>query len=98
MSSKFVEMGLHKGGDLTSADPTLCTRPLKVEEKVPGILWGPGGALCIRHVRVPDLGSLVDLVASCPRLKSIALGGACQETAPGILLRKDVILSTYCLL
>lgn len=61
---------------------------IKVEEKVPGMLfeaaWGPDGAVCIGHVRIPELGPLEDLVASCPRLKSVALGGACQETAPAL--------------
>src|SRR5512132_1057192 len=66
---------------------------IEVEEKVPGMLfeaaWGPEGAVCIGHVRIPELGSLVDLVASCPRLKSVALGRACRETPPGILFNSS---------
>lgn len=66
---------------------------IKAEEKVPGMVfeaaWEPEGAVCIRHLRIPELGSLADLVASCPRLKSIALGEACQGTVPGILFNSS---------
>jgi hypothetical protein len=30
--------------------------------------WLPRGAVCVRHVRVPALGSLEDIVRNCPRL------------------------------
>lgn len=62
---------------------------IEAEAKAPGMrfeaAWGPEGAVCIRHVRIPELGLLSDLVTSCPRLRGVARGEDCQETAPGIL-------------
>lgn len=46
--------------------------------------WGPQGAICLHHVRVPENGSLDDVVRACPRLA--AMPQPCDETAPGALL------------
>ena len=41
--------------------------------------WSPEGAVCVRHVRIPDLYSLDALKTACPRLKSEDIGEACSE-------------------
>ena len=43
--------------------------------------WGPDGAVCIAHVRVPAF-SLEDVLRACPRL---AAAGPCTEEAVGTL-------------
>ncbi|WNJ92225.1 ADYC domain-containing protein [Bosea sp. 685] len=40
--------------------------------------WGPGGAVCVRHVRVKENTSLERLAATCPRLAG-KLGEGCTE-------------------
>lgn len=40
--------------------------------------WGPEGALCVNHPRVPQHGSLKAIVSKCPRLLGRA-GPACTE-------------------
>ena len=46
--------------------------------------WGPQGAICIRHTRIPENGSVEDVVRACPRLASMP--APCDETTPGALL------------
>jgi hypothetical protein len=52
--------------------------------------WGPDGAACVHHMRVPANGSLDELAAACPRLAAAPMGPACQEDdfadRPDILL------------
>ncbi|GEM_PF-1208691 len=52
--------------------------------------WGPAGALCVHHTRVPDRIGLKELIAQCPRLATARNGEACTEGAarslPGVLL------------
>ncbi|WP_336813587.1 ADYC domain-containing protein [Bosea sp. MMO-172] len=42
--------------------------------------WGPGGAVCVAHVRVKENTSLERLAKTCPRLVG-KLGPACTEAA-----------------
>src|SRR5215472_4640382 len=42
-------------------------------------IWGPQGAICVRHVRVSEIFSLDQLLAHCPRLKPEDLGAGCTE-------------------
>lgn len=52
--------------------------------------WGPQGALCVHHTRVPDRGRLAALLEQCPRLAALPHGAACTEASaaglPGALL------------
>ena len=62
------------------------------EEEAPGMsfeaAWGPDGAHCVAHVRVPANGSLEDVLKTCPRLAG-KLGKACPSSIrPG----KDGVL------
>jgi hypothetical protein len=43
--------------------------------------WGADGAVCVRHVRIPDLVSLEDLVQACPDRLAGKVGDACTEEA-----------------
>ena len=47
--------------------------------------WGPQGALCVRHTRVPQNITLHELASTCPRLAP-TLGERCGEDMPGALL------------
>ncbi len=50
--------------------------------------WGPGGAVCVRKVRIPEDYSLEELERSCPRLRG-KIGDACTEDE---MLRSDEAL------
>lgn len=41
--------------------------------------WGPQGAVCVNHVRIPEIFSLKQLIESCPRLAEVAHGPTCTE-------------------
>ena len=41
--------------------------------------WGPDGALCVAHPRVPRNGSLEDVVRACPARLAGKVGPACSE-------------------
>ena len=43
--------------------------------------WGPEGATCVDHVRVPARGTLEDVLRACPRLAG-RLGQACTPARP----------------
>ena len=43
--------------------------------------WGVDGAVCVRHVRIPELVSLEDLVQACPDRLAGKVGDACTEQA-----------------
>jgi hypothetical protein len=48
--------------------------------------WGPGGAICVAHTRVPQKATLDALARDCPRLAG-HLGPACTEaSAPEALI------------
>jgi hypothetical protein len=53
------------------------------EEEAPGMsfeaAWGPDGAHCVAHVRVPANGSLEDVLRTCPRLAG-KIGKACPSS------------------
>ena len=42
-------------------------------------VWGPQGAVCVHHVRIPEIYSLDALRAQCPRLQPEDLGTGCTE-------------------
>jgi ADYC domain len=46
--------------------------------------FGPGGAACVRHARLPDVLGTDAPAAPCPRLAG-RLGEACDEAAPALL-------------
>lgn len=49
--------------------------------------WGPQGAVCVAHTRIPENGTLDDLLAACPRLRQAPTGEDCTEaSASGALL------------
>ncbi len=51
--------------------------------------WGPGGALCVNHTRVPDVLKLDELSKTCERLKG-ALGESCsQKSMPALIFNKS---------
>jgi hypothetical protein len=51
--------------------------------------FGPGGAVCVRHTRLPDVLEMDALAAQCPRLAG-RLGEACDEGAPGLVFVRSV--------
>ncbi len=64
------------GGELTLRDGYGEHR-LRIEAA-----WGPGGASCVAYVRVPENGSLDDIVRSCPRLAGKVGPAACPPRLP----------------
>jgi len=48
--------------------------------------WGPDGALCVAHPRIPEIIDLEGLARACPRLAGKLGPAACNENAPGGLL------------
>jgi hypothetical protein len=49
-------------------------------------IWGPDGALCVAHPRIPDVIDLDGLARACPRLAGKLGPTVCNENAPGGLL------------
>ena len=47
--------------------------------------WGIHGAVCVRHTRIPDVLTIEQLVARCPRLAN-RVGDSCGEDASGALM------------
>lgn len=45
--------------------------------------WGPDGALCVAHPRIPEIIDLEGLARACPRLAGKLGPAACNENAPG---------------
>jgi hypothetical protein len=62
---------------------------LQRSEAAPGMSfeagWGPDGAACIAHVRVPENVTLDRLHAACPRLTQRPSGPACTEAEAAAL-------------
>lgn len=58
------------------------------DEAAPGMTleaaFGPDGAVCVRHMRLPGAPDLAALGITCPRLAG-HVGTSCDETAPGLL-------------
>ena len=49
--------------------------------------WGPNGAVCVAHTRIPENGALDDVLTACPRLRHAPTGQDCTEaSATGALL------------
>jgi hypothetical protein len=48
--------------------------------------WGPDGAICVAHTRVPDIIDLAGLAKACPRLAGKLGPAACNDDAPGGLV------------
>jgi hypothetical protein len=48
--------------------------------------WGPEGAICVAHTRVPDIIDLDGLAKACPRLAGKLGRGVCNEDAPDALI------------
>ena len=63
------------------------------DEPAPGMTfeaaWGPGGAVCVRHTRLPDVLDSVTLSAQCPRLER-SIGETCDETTPALLFNRSL--------
>jgi hypothetical protein len=47
--------------------------------------WGPDGAICVNHTRLPDVLTLEELARRCPRL-ALQIGDSCSEDTPGALM------------
>jgi ADYC domain len=62
------------------------------DEPAPGMnfeaAWGPDGAVCVRHTRLPDVLDSAALAASCPHLAH-SIGQTCDETAPALLFNRS---------
>jgi hypothetical protein len=48
--------------------------------------WGPNGAICVAHTRIPDIVDLDGLGRTCPRLVGRLGPAVCNESASGALL------------
>lgn len=51
-------------------------------------VWGPEGAVCVRHTRLTDVLSAAALAQQCPRLAG-HIGEACGEATPGLLFNRS---------
>ncbi|MBI4275935.1 MAG: hypothetical protein HY659_14670 [Rhizobiales bacterium] len=49
-------------------------------------VWGPDGALCVAHTRIPDIVTLEGLAKLCPRLAGRLGPAVCNENEPGGLI------------
>jgi hypothetical protein len=47
--------------------------------------WGPNGAICVRHTRVPEALTTEALTAHFPSLTS----GRCDESTPALLYNRS---------
>jgi ADYC domain len=63
------------------------------DEKAPGMsfeaAFGPDGATCVAHPRLPDEPSLSRLANLCPRLAGLS-GPSCDETSPGLIFVRSL--------
>ena len=59
-------------------------RPEPVSTQSFEAAWAPHGAVCLARTRLPEKGSVEDVIRACPRLASMPQ--PCDETAPGALL------------
>ncbi len=64
------------GVQKSDADPTLTFEAA----------WGPDGAVCVAHTRIPDIISLDGLARACPRLAGRLGPNVCNENALGGLI------------
>ena len=51
--------------------------------------FGPDGAVCVAHTRLPDVLSMADLARDYPRLAG-HIGAGCDEAAPGLLFVRSI--------
>lgn len=51
-------------------------------------VWGPDGAVCVRHTRLPDDPPLQEIATRWPRLAG-HVGEACDETVRGLLFTRS---------
>lgn len=62
------------------------------DETAPGMTfeaaWGPEGAVCVRHTRLPDVLDSAALATACPRLAQ-AIDETCGEAAPALLYNRS---------
>lgn len=71
-------------GHTRAGTPIVLYDPLGIQEDEPlagasfEAGWGQSGAVCVRHVRIPELLSLDELVRTCPELKG-RVGKSCTE-------------------
>jgi hypothetical protein len=61
-------------------------------ETAPGMTfeaaWGPDGAVCVRHTRLPDVLDSVTLATQCPRLEH-SIGEKCDEATAALLFNRS---------
>jgi hypothetical protein len=50
--------------------------------------WGPDGAVCVRHTRLPDVLDSGTLAAQCPRLER-SIGEKCDEGTAALLFNRS---------
>lgn len=57
--------------------------------------WGPQGALCVHHARIPENLKLNDLPTQCPRLADAPNGAQCNEawaeTKGALMMSRSVV-------
>jgi ADYC domain len=62
------------------------------DETAPGMsfeaAWGPSGAVCVRHTRLPNVLGMEALVAQCPHIAN-ATGETCDESAHALLFNRS---------
>ena len=63
---------------------------IQQDEPKPGMTfeaaWGPKGAVCVAHTRIPAVATLDQVLAACPRLRHAPTGAACSDGVAGALL------------
>lgn len=64
---------------------------IQKDEPAPGMSfeagWGPDGAVCVAHTRIPENATLDEVLTACPRLRRAPTGRDCTESsASGALL------------
>jgi len=66
---------------------------IQSDEQAPGMsfeaAWGPDGALCVSHTRIPDILSMDGLGAICPGVKRERAAAACDAHPAALILNRS---------
>lgn len=52
--------------------------------------WGPAGALCVSHTRIPDVLTMEGLAAICPGVRQQPRTAACESHAGALILNRSI--------
>ncbi|TIO08295.1 ADYC domain-containing protein [Mesorhizobium sp.] len=52
--------------------------------------WGPDGALCVSHTRIPDVLTMEGLAAICPGVRQLPQAATCESHAGALILNRSI--------